>query len=80
MDKYRIVEYHHKYYVEELSRFLWWRYYVPITVSLISEYSIIPQYTGTTYTPGAIMYHDTLEDARNYVDGCIKKYHPIRLM
>lgn len=82
MDKYRIVEHHHKYYVEVLKKILFWRYYVPITNYAYKTENIYEQ-VNVSFTQKHLMgnleikYYDTLEDAKNYVDGCIKKYHKV---
>lgn len=62
-DKYRIVEHHHKFYVEKLHRFLFWEYYNPI------------RYYKNEYELGDIIGFDSLEEVTKYIDGLEKKYH-----
>jgi hypothetical protein len=61
-EKYRIVEFEHKFYIEELVRIFWWKSYLPITKVPNSLYSDIIKF-------------DTIDDAKHYILGLEKKYH-----
>ena len=65
-EEYRIVEHHYKFYVEILTKLLWWSFYTEVMENT-DEYG----------RGGNIKFFDTLEDAKKFVEGCKKKYHKI---
>ena len=72
MDKYRIVEHHHKFYVERLERILFWKTYIPVSdESLSLDEQHYMHLNGTSPTK----IFNTLDDAKKYIKGCKKKYH-----
>lgn len=65
-NEFRIVEQHNKFYVEELVKFLWFRFYRKVK--------------NETYVYGegkSIKYFNTLNDAKKYINGFEKKYHQV---
>ena len=64
--EYRIVEHHYKFYVQSLNKFLWWDFY-----------SDFMENTDAFGRGGNIKFFDTLEEAKEFVEGCRIKYHEI---
>ena len=73
-EKYRIVEQYNVFYVEKLTRFLFWGFFIPISNESLSEmdHRYMMQNGEST---NKIFY--TLDDAKKYVNSCGIKYHII---
>ena len=63
MDKYIIVEQNEKFHIEELKKFLFWKWYSPIGwMDLVG---------------GGVYYFLSFEDAQKHLDKIQKKVHKI---
>ena len=71
-DKYRIVELHNKFFVEKLTRILFWDVYIAISDEKLSiEQKNFMLIDGKSTNK----FFDSIVDARKYIDSCEIKYY-----